>query len=240
MKMRRELNMLLYSQKAGGGEQHSFFEKNDYLAVRQGNCRRVKNQLESGRLSLSNSGRILSDDELRKGIYVFITEAEEIARTAVSSGMSCDEAYALADIYIKKADKCAEYDRLEKIFGDMCLDFTERISEITADISASPYIRKCKMHIYQNLNGDLSVSGLAKLTGINPSYLSKLFSREVGVPIKKFVTEAKIDTAQNLLKYTDLTYIEIAYSLGFSSQSSFIRTFKSAVGVTPKKYREMH
>lgn len=239
MKERHELNMLLYSRKANSGEQQVKSVKNNYFAVRQGCSEKIKEQLESREISLSNGLRNLSGNSLRNGIYNFIVQSEEIARTAISSGMSCDEACALTDIYVRKADKCANAVQLNEVFSELCLDFTERISEITADISASPHVRKCKSYIYQNLNGDLSVAGLAKITGLNPSYLSKLFSKEAGVPIKKFVTRARIDTAQNLLRYTDLSCIEIAYSLGFSSQSAFIRTFKSEAGVTPKKYREM-
>ena len=238
MKVRQELNMLLYSQKADGQDNDTLQVPNDYISIRLGDIEKVKNHLESGRIKMSDNNRILSDNKTRNNIYYFILKADEIARTVISVGMSNDEAYALTDIYICKADKCTNDNQLSEIFADMCLDFTERINEIVADTIASPHIRKCKAYIYENLNGDLSVKGLSKLTGLNPSYLSKLFSKEVGIPIKKFVTRAKMDTSQNLLRYTNLTYIEIAYSLGFSSQSSFIRTFKSEVGITPKKYRE--
>ncbi|MGN0638631.1 MAG: helix-turn-helix domain-containing protein [Huintestinicola sp.] len=53
-------------------------------------------------------------------------------------------------------------------------------------------------------------------------------------------TKAKISTACDLLRNTSLRYIEIAYSLGFSTQSMFIRTFKCETGLTPKKYREQN
>ncbi|MDD6991724.1 MAG: AraC family transcriptional regulator [Oscillospiraceae bacterium] len=47
-------------------------------------------------------------------------------------------------------------------------------------------------------------------------------------------------TACDLLKNTDLPYIEIAYSLGFSTQSMFIRIFKAETELTPKQYREKY
>ncbi|MBP0955799.1 MAG: helix-turn-helix transcriptional regulator, partial [Oscillospiraceae bacterium] len=102
------------------------------------------------------------------------------------------------------------------------------------------HIRKCIAYIYSNLNADLSVKGLAAYLGLDPSYLSRLFSKETGSTVKRFVTKAKISTACDLLRNTSLRYIEIAYSLGFSTQSMFIRTFKSETGLTPKKYREQY
>ena len=69
---------------------------------------------------------------------------------------------------------------------------------------------------------DVTVNSLAEYCGLHPSYLSRLFYSETGTHLKAFVLDAKIDTAQNLLKYSDLSYLDISVALGFSSQSSFI------------------
>ena len=118
------------------------------------------------------------------------------------------------------------------------MDFAERMREIRKENVISLHIRKCIDHIYENLGGDLSVRALAEVAGLNPTYLSRLFSKETGIPIKQFVAEARIDTAQNLLKYSDLSCPRISASLGFSSQSAFIAVFKRITGMTPKVYRE--
>lgn len=100
------------------------------------------------------------------------------------------------------------------------------------------HVRKCIDHIYEDLNADLSAEGLADFTNLNASYLSKLFKQETGQTIKAYVTAAKMDTAQNLLKYSNLSYFEISASLGYSSQSAFTYAFRKFTGVTPGKYRE--
>lgn len=78
---------------------------------------------------------------------------------------------------------------------------------------------------------------LAHLTNLNVSYLCKLFKQETGQTIKDYVTAAKMDTAQNLLKYSDLSCSEIATSLGYCSQSAFTYAFRQFTGTTPAKYR---
>lgn len=50
----------------------------------------------------------------------------------------------------------------------------------------------------------------------------------------------KIELAKNLLQYSDYSMIDIANRLSFSSQSHFIQQFRELVGMTPKKYRDMH
>ena len=122
----------------------------------------------------------------------------------------------------------------------MCLDFTERMQEIRKDAVISLHIRKCIDHIYENLGADLSVKALAKVTELKPAYLSRLFRQETGVPLKRFVKEARVDTAQNLLRYSELPYSVISTSLGFSTQSVFIAVFKEITGMTPKVYREKY
>lgn len=236
MKARQDLNILLYSQKANGTDNDTPKIPNDYISIRLGDVEKVKSQLQQDYIKVIDENRCLSNSTLRNTIYHFILRADEISRTAISAGMSYDESVALADVYICKADKCTDIAQISELFFDMCIDYTERICEIVTDTVASPHIRKCKAYIYENHN--ISVKKLAELTGLNQSYLSKLFSKEVGISIKKFITNVKIETAKNLLSYTNLSYIEIAYSLGFSSQSSFIRAFKTETGETPKKYRE--
>lgn len=239
MKARRELYQSLYSQKANGKPDDEISaSSNDYSDVYRGDSAAVRKKLDDKLISLRNIKRSFSDDVLRNEKYVFAIEADTISQMVISAGMGHDEACTLAEIYVRRADMCSDIDELNGAFEDMCHDFAVRMGEIRKDAAHSLHIRKCIAYIYQNLNADLSVKGLSEYTGLDHSYLSKLFSAEVGITIKRFVTKAKISTACDLLKNTELPYIEIAYSLGFSTQSMFIRIFKDETGLTPKKFRE--
>ena len=156
----------------------------------------------------------------------------------MDSGLGHDEAYMIADIYSRKSDRAASCADLQVLLEDMCTDYAKRICEIKKDNIMSIHIRKCIDHIYEDLNADLSARGLAELTGLNESYLQKLFKKETGQTVKAYVTAAKMDTAQNLLRYSDLGCSEISASLGYSSQSAFTYAFRKFTGITPKRYRE--
>ena len=167
----------------------------------------------------------------------FALTAMTLAEVCIDSGLGNTESYTIAELYIHKADFYKTADDLCTLFNDMCLDFTERMAEIKKESSISYHIRKCIDYIYENLGADLSITALAVVIGLNPTYLSRLFLKEVGIPLKRFIKEARIDTAKNLLSYSDLSYLSISNSLGFSSQSAFIVIFKDITGVTPKEYR---
>jgi YesN/AraC family two-component response regulator len=81
---------------------------------------------------------------------------------------------------------------------------------------------------------DISLSQLAERAAMNPSYLSVLFKKEVGISISEYIQQAKIDETKSLLTYTDHTLTEIATLLNFHDQSYFTKVF---TGVTPKQYK---
>ena len=239
MKARNELNYLMYKQKMDGFRLPKHLPQySKFSMVCSGDIAVVREQLDSGVLSLLSDERILSKVKLKNLIYHFVLSASALSIACMECGMGQTEAYTLSDLYTIKADECKTIDGVCCLYEDMCLDFTERMHEIRKETVISLHIRKCIDYIYENLGADLSVKALAKVTELNAAYLSRLFLQEVGASLKQFVKEARVDTAQNLLRYSDLKYLEIATSLGFSTQSVFIAVFKEIVGVTPKEYKE--
>ncbi|MBR3825575.1 MAG: helix-turn-helix domain-containing protein [Lachnospiraceae bacterium] len=238
MKARNELNYCLFIQKTNNIQRQPLnTELDQYSSICNGDVETVKQYLEeSGNLFL----RHLSEHPLRNAQYHLAITASDISKACIQGGMGHDEAYTLADIYIRKADKCENHEDITQLFQELHLDFTVRMQEIRKQSVISLHIRKCIDYIYENLGQKLTVNELAAYCDLHPSYLSELFYSETGKHLKQFVLEAKIDTAQNLLKYSDLTYLDISVSLGFSSQSAFISTFRKISGMTPKRYRDKY
>ncbi len=215
-------------------------EDSVFEAINGGDTAKLKILISAGKLKLAEEMRVLSENRLMNLKYHFAITATLLAEASFNGGLGHDEAYMIADIYSRKADKAADCNDLQVLFEDMCLDFAKRICEIKKDGVISIHIRKCIDHIYEDLNADLSVKGLAGYVNLSESYLSKLFRQETGQTVKAYVTAAKMDTAQNLLKYSELSCPEISASLGYSSQSAFIYAFRKFTGLTPGKYREKY
>lgn len=83
----------------------------------------------------------------------------------------------------------------------------------------------------------LSLESVASRFNMNPSYLGQLMKRELGKTFLQYVTEARIERAKQLLAQTARTVQDISGEVGYSNRSTFIRVFKSAVGLTPSEYR---
>jgi two-component system response regulator YesN len=95
---------------------------------------------------------------------------------------------------------------------------------------------------YVKLNlGDceLSLSKAAQVFFINPSYLSRIFKKEMKVNFMEYLSKLRIDKAIMLLNNTDLKAYEIGEKVGFSDSSYFSTCFKRYTGVSISEYKKI-
>lgn len=91
--------------------------------------------------------------------------------------------------------------------------------------------------IETNMDKNLKVQDVASSFGYNSKYLSHLFFELYGVPLKQFILDRKIETANFMLTDDDKPIKEIASDLGFSDVHNFTRAYKRRTGITPTEYR---
>src|SRR5262249_12785880 len=63
-------------------------------------------------------------------------------------------------------------------------------------------------------------------------------ANSMGLAPHQYVLEQRIDRAKTLLSETALSLTEIAYRLGFASQSHFTAVFRRLTSTTPEAYRK--
>ena len=213
-------------------EEYSFFE-----AVKDGNIEFVqKNCQEKAFINPEGMG-ILSKNSLTNLKYHFVITEALITRYCIDGGMETEQAYRLSDFYILHLDTCQSMKEISELHDVMAHDFTGKMRLLQKNAALSKPIAQCIDYIYAHISSRITVDELASYTGLSPSYLSRLFKQNLGVSISDYIREKKIEKAQNLLRFSDFSYVEIANYLSFSSQSHFIQTFEHYIGMTPKQYR---
>ncbi len=75
---------------------------------------------------------------------------------------------------------------------------------------------------------------------LTPNYLSSIIKEATGSSFQKWIQTIIIIEAENLLKTTNLSIIQISEYLNFANPSFFGRFFKQWVGVTPLQYRKSY
>jgi AraC-like DNA-binding protein len=98
-------------------------------------------------------------------------------------------------------------------------------------------MKRVLSHIHSHIAEDIDVEELADLACVTKPYLIRLFKREFGTSPVQFINKKKMERAQLLLFTTEMPVKEVAYALGFSDHSYFIRLFRKLTGVTPQEYR---
>lgn len=209
-----------------------------YNAVSSGDMEYVRKNIKEGDFTNSEGMGILSHNSLTNLRYHFVVTVAMITRHCVEAGMELEQAYRLSDFYILKMDSLNTKEAISDLHDSMVLDYTGKMLLLKKNSVISKSITMCIEYIYNHIHDRITIEDLAEHTDLSPSYLSRLFKKELGIAVSDYIREKKIDKAQNLLKYSDFSLVEIANYLSFSSQSHFIQTFEKLVGMTPKKYRD--
>ena len=92
-------------------------------------------------------------------------------------------------------------------------------------------------HIELHYAEELSLQSLAELMGTSPTYFSRLFRSEVGIPLFEHINRTRIRKACVLLRSPDLSVTRIAFDVGYNSVSFFNRYFRRVMNVSPREYR---
>ena len=179
----------------------------------------------------------LSDDDFRNLKYHLIITVAFITRYCIEGGMEMETAYNLSDIYVRSIDKCRSSEQLHLLHRELVDDYTQRMRMIRKGTLYPKAVILCLDYIYNNLHTKITLEQLSEITGLSQSYLSKLFHKEVGVTISCYVTKKRIEAAENMLRYSDHSIIDISNYLCFSSESHFIDVFRKHTGYTPRNYR---
>lgn len=110
---------------------------------------------------------------------------------------------------------------------------------LEAQATASHRLRELVAWIGTHLQEDLSVEALADRARMSPRHFARAFAAETGSTPARFVEQARVATAAQLLRQTQWTQERIASRSGFGSLDALQRAFARQHGVTPQGYRRM-
>jgi AraC family transcriptional regulator len=89
-------------------------------------------------------------------------------------------------------------------------------------------------YIQDRLNADLTVSGIAQVAEMSADHFTKLFKESTGQSPYRYVIEARVRKAKELLTTGKFSISEAAHQVGFVDQSHLTRHFKKVFGLPPK------
>ena len=93
-------------------------------------------------------------------------------------------------------------------------------------------------YISAHYSEDLSLESLADMVYIHPDYLSRMFKKETGMNLKRYIKNNHMNMACHLLENSQQKITAISAAVGYQNCAYFIRTFTGTFGISPEKYRQ--
>ena len=98
-------------------------------------------------------------------------------------------------------------------------------------------LRKVEDYVSEHLAEEISLEKTAEIVELSPFHFSRVFKQSTGMSPTQFVMRERITRAQQLVRETSRSIIEIALEVGYTSPSHFAQVFRRVVGVTPVEFR---
>jgi two-component system response regulator YesN len=101
-----------------------------------------------------------------------------------------------------------------------------------------PQVRNALTYMSEHSDSDLSLSDVAQVLYISPSYLTRLLKNSTGRGFNDWLHLIRINKAKKLLEQSGLHHYEIAERVGYSSYKIFSEYFLRLVGMSARSYRD--
>lgn len=159
------------------------------------------------------------------------------SKTARESGLPIAISYKINTFYLQEINKTTDLTTLNQLKISALIDLTHRVHALRRTKN-SQTVKEVTFYIRKNLYQNPSVHDVCQALHFNPSYLARLFKKEMNMTISEYMMQEKIKEAKQLLAMTNHSILEICSLLHFTDQSHFTKNFKKFTGQTPKQYRQ--
>ena len=131
-------------------------------------------------------------------------------------------------------DELREYD-LSALLDRLLIETSRAVKNQKNDrISLSKSIR----YINEYYTTPIKITFLAKMEGMCMTNYNLHFKKQVGMSPTKYIIKLRIDSAKELLSFTDYSVKTIGELCGYQDFNFFSKVFKASTGLSPLAYRK--
>ena len=211
-----------------------------YTAIKSGDIKRVREMCRQPFTDKEAGWGKLSQDYCQNIKYHFTITMALIARYCIDGGLELSKAYDLSDYYIQACDLCNDALEINELHREACMEYAKKMQELRKHKICSRPVARSIDYISDNLHRKITVAELASKNGVSAAHLTREFKKETGMTVSAYIQNMKLDTAKNMLVYSEFSPAEIAAVLAFSDQSYFTEVFRKKYGMPPGKYKKAY
>ncbi|MBS9404575.1 helix-turn-helix domain-containing protein [Halomonas sp. TRM85114] len=110
-------------------------------------------------------------------------------------------------------------------------------SQLMADATEDPRIRRVQLYIWENPRADLSLSRLAKRAAMSERSLGRRFKKVTNITISRYIEDVRLSLARRLLEASAQSIQAVADNAGFGTTATLRRVFERRLCVSPSVYK---
>ena len=140
------------------------------------------------------------------------------------------------EVYYKAAQTATcelLHESVERVMEMVCPEKAVDYSSSTEEI-----IYRVHEYLLEHLADRVTIEDLSKKFLMNPTTLKKTFKDVYGMSIAAHMKQHRMEHAAKLLLESKDSIAQIAFAVGYESQSRFTNTFKKTYGMLPRIYRK--
>lgn len=115
---------------------------------------------------------------------------------------------------------------------------TSTLPEELRIYAASPAVAAAVEYIQANFDRPIRLADIAYTADLSVGRFAHLFKEQARISPTEYLIRVRIAHAQRLLTTTEDSCGTVGYTVGFSHQGHFTRTFKRVTGTTPQRFRQ--
>ena len=202
--------------------------------ISQGNYNKADSALASNNMMVLESRTTDALRNFKNYSIVFNTLLRKGAEAGSVHPLYIDR---VSSAYARRIEDISSLEQGQKLMKEMLRKYCLLVKNHSMK-DYSLLIQKVITRIDADLTADQSLKTHASILNVNPSYLSTLFRKEIGVTLTEYVNRKRIEHGLFLLNTTNLQIQTVAQQCGMPDINYFTRIFKKHIGKTPKEYKK--
>jgi two-component system response regulator YesN len=151
-----------------------------------------------------------------------------------------------------QTDEFTDEEKIDERIDD-CKSFSELLNSILKHVKTvleickkirlekkSRPIEIVKEYISRHYSEPISLTDMANLVYLNPTYFSELFKKETGKNFSEYLIDYRMESARNLLKDIRYNVSDVAEMVGYKDVNHFSKMFKKSYGINAGQYKKLY
>jgi AraC-like DNA-binding protein len=116
----------------------------------------------------------------------------------------------------------------------------KRSDHLAVPLDVLMHLRRARDHADRSYAQPISLDELASVACMSKYHFLRLFKATYGMTPMEYVSQRRMERAQDLLRATNLTVTEVCFAVGFSSLGSFSTRFRALVGESASDFQRRY